>query len=130
MLQGISLDLPAGCLAMVVGPVGCGKSALLAALLGELHSSGAEPYLAGSAAYTCSGARHDVRRMQLAAQDLCLRAVVERALLTAVPREHCTCSALTPARTVQVHAASRSCWPGFPPMRCLDQQQALCRQEW
>lgn len=54
MLQGISLDIPAGCLAMVVGPVGCGKSALLAVLLGELVPLGRspEPYVAGSIAYT------------------------------------------------------------------------------
>ena len=54
MLRDIRLDIPAGCLAMVVGPVGCGKSALLATLLGELAPLGAclEPHVAGSIAYT------------------------------------------------------------------------------
>ena len=55
VLRGISLDLAAGSLAMVVGPVGCGKSALLAALLGELHCPGEvlhEPFVAGRIAYT------------------------------------------------------------------------------
>ena len=51
------MDLPAGCLAMVVGPVGCGKSALLAALLSELHTTGTQPFLAGSVAYTAQVSR-------------------------------------------------------------------------
>ena len=37
---------------MVVGPVGSGKTTLLQALLGELHSLGKQPVVAGRIAYT------------------------------------------------------------------------------
>lgn len=39
-LHGISLKAMQGQLVMVVGVVGSGKSSLIAALLGELHSQG------------------------------------------------------------------------------------------
>ncbi|KAI8472506.1 MAG: P-loop containing nucleoside triphosphate hydrolase protein, partial [Monoraphidium minutum] len=39
-LSGVDLQIPRGALAIVVGPVGCGKSSLLAALLGEMVPAG------------------------------------------------------------------------------------------
>ena len=51
-LHGIDLELPAGSLTVVVGAVGSGKSALLLAMLGEMHGSSAAPRVAGSVAYT------------------------------------------------------------------------------
>ncbi|KIY92311.1 hypothetical protein MNEG_15652 [Monoraphidium neglectum] len=36
VLHNIKLEVPAGALAIVVGPVGCGKSSLLSAVLGEM----------------------------------------------------------------------------------------------
>ena len=51
-LHEVALSLPAGCLAMVVGPVAAGKSSLLQALLGELHcSAGNGARVAGRVAY-------------------------------------------------------------------------------
>ena len=60
MLHDVNLALPAGGLVMVVGPVGSGKSSLLAAILGELVAvqlAGAAAgvggvSVAGSVAYT------------------------------------------------------------------------------
>ena len=52
MLKEIVLDVLPGKLVMVIGPVGSGKTSLLAALLGELHGSGAQVTVAGSIAYT------------------------------------------------------------------------------
>ena len=38
-LKGLQLEIAAGQLTMVAGAVGCGKSSLLAALLGEMHAT-------------------------------------------------------------------------------------------
>jgi len=46
-----SLTLPSGALALVVGPVGAGKSSLLAALLGEMHKVSGRLSVAGRVAY-------------------------------------------------------------------------------
>lgn len=47
MLHDVSMDVKAGQLVMVVGEVGCGKSSLLCALLGEMHSDTADVLIAG-----------------------------------------------------------------------------------
>ncbi|KAF8057290.1 Abcc2 [Scenedesmus sp. PABB004] len=60
VLHDVSLEVPAGALVLIVGPVGAGKSSLLAALLGEMcalpsaaDGGGASPVsVAGSVAYT------------------------------------------------------------------------------
>lgn len=48
MLHDVNMDVRAGQLLMVVGEVGCGKSSLLCALLGEMHSDTAEVLIAGT----------------------------------------------------------------------------------
>ncbi len=52
MLSGLDLAVAPGQLVMVVGPVGCGKSSLLAALLGEMHTVAGSASVAGRIAYT------------------------------------------------------------------------------
>ncbi len=39
-LTNINMRIKRGHLVMIVGPVGCGKSSLLSALLGEMHKLG------------------------------------------------------------------------------------------
>lgn len=51
-LKNINVDIRPGQLVMVTGPVGSGKTSLLAAILGELHGLGAHVSVAGSMAYT------------------------------------------------------------------------------
>ncbi|XP_012683657.2 ATP-binding cassette sub-family C member 2 [Clupea harengus] len=50
-LKNVSLDIKPGKLVAVVGAVGAGKSSLLSALLGEMHSSKASINVKGSVAY-------------------------------------------------------------------------------
>ena len=50
-----TLSLPRGALTAVVGPVGCGKSALLAALLGDLHLTAGTVRVEGGAALRGAG---------------------------------------------------------------------------
>ncbi|KAK6635825.1 hypothetical protein RUM44_001079 [Polyplax serrata] len=52
-LQNLSLNIKKGSLTVVVGPVGCGKSSLLQALLGELKFSEGKVSVSGSLSY-CS----------------------------------------------------------------------------
>lgn len=54
ILHDINIEIPRGKLLMVVGEVGCGKSSLIAALLGELQAASpdARVEIAGSVAYT------------------------------------------------------------------------------
>ena len=51
-LSDISLSVPKGALCMVVGAVGSGKSSLLAAMLGEMHSVRGSAVVNGTVAYT------------------------------------------------------------------------------
>ena len=51
-LSDISLSVPKGALCMVVGAVGSGKSSLLAAMLGEMHSVRGSAAVNGTMAYT------------------------------------------------------------------------------
>ena len=51
-LSEISLSVPKGALCMVVGAVGSGKSSLLAAMLGEMHSVRGSAAVKGTVAYT------------------------------------------------------------------------------
>lgn len=50
-LIDVSIAIPKGKLAAVVGPVGCGKSSFLSMLLGELHLKAGSVRLTGSIAY-------------------------------------------------------------------------------
>lgn len=52
LLHDITLTIPSGALVLVVGDVGCGKTSLLQALMGEMQRSGGTAQLLGSAAYT------------------------------------------------------------------------------
>ncbi len=52
VLKDVSLHIQPGQLVMVTGPVGSGKSSLLAAILGELHGAQAQVSCEGSVAYT------------------------------------------------------------------------------
>ncbi|KAG7274975.1 hypothetical protein CRUP_001068, partial [Coryphaenoides rupestris] len=47
LLRNLDLKIPKGCLAVVVGEVGCGKSSLLAAITGELTRLGGSVYAEG-----------------------------------------------------------------------------------
>ena len=51
VLHQINLSVPSGSLVMVTGEVGCGKSSLLAALLGEMCRRNGHISLKGSVAY-------------------------------------------------------------------------------
>ena len=51
VLRDIQLSVPAGALTAVVGSVGCGKSSLMAALLGELHKEAGTVNTGGRIAY-------------------------------------------------------------------------------
>lgn len=48
VLDGVSLDIPAGCFAALVGPSGCGKSTLLKVLAGLLVPSGGTATIDGA----------------------------------------------------------------------------------
>jgi ABC-type cobalamin/Fe3+-siderophores transport system ATPase subunit len=50
MLHDVELEVKTGQLVMVVGEVGCGKSSLLCALLGEMYSTTADVHVAGDVA--------------------------------------------------------------------------------
>ena len=50
-LRDISLQAASGALVAVVGPVGCGKSSLLLAILGELRRTSGSQVVRGSVAY-------------------------------------------------------------------------------
>jgi hypothetical protein len=51
-LQDITLQIPAGALAIVVGEVGCGKSSLLSAVLREMRAAKGKVTVLGTVAYT------------------------------------------------------------------------------
>ncbi|XP_036078629.1 canalicular multispecific organic anion transporter 2 isoform X3 [Rousettus aegyptiacus] len=50
-LHSLDIQVPKGTLVAVVGPVGCGKSSLLSALLGEMEKLEGKVYVKGSVAY-------------------------------------------------------------------------------
>lgn len=50
-LSSINMDIPKGQLAVVVGPVGSGKSSLLSAILGEMNISQGSISIGGKFAY-------------------------------------------------------------------------------
>lgn len=52
LLHDLSLSIPSGALVLVVGDVGCGKTSLLQALMGEMLRSAGSARLLGSTAYT------------------------------------------------------------------------------
>lgn len=52
MLQNIDFELQQGQLLVVVGPVGAGKSSLLAAIMGEMSGSRMSASIAGTARST------------------------------------------------------------------------------
>ena len=52
ILRSLELGVQPGQLVMVTGPVGSGKTSLLAAILGELQGRQAQVALGGSIAYT------------------------------------------------------------------------------
>ncbi|PSC76242.1 multidrug resistance-associated 1 isoform X1 [Micractinium conductrix] len=52
LLRGVSVAVPRGSLVIVVGSVGCGKSSLLSAMLGEMVALQGSANLRGSTAYT------------------------------------------------------------------------------
>lgn len=49
-IQDVTFTIPQGCLTMIVGPVGCGKSTLIKAILGELPLGRGQISLASSSA--------------------------------------------------------------------------------
>lgn len=51
VLKNINLTVPEGKLVAVVGSVGCGKSSLISAMLGEMDVTGGKVHLRGSVAY-------------------------------------------------------------------------------
>ncbi|XP_066550054.1 ATP-binding cassette sub-family C member 2 isoform X2 [Amia ocellicauda] len=51
ILKNVSLDIKPGCLVAVVGAVGSGKSSLISAILGEMHSTKGYINIKGSVAY-------------------------------------------------------------------------------
>ncbi|ELK01672.1 Canalicular multispecific organic anion transporter 2, partial [Pteropus alecto] len=51
VLLDLDIQMPKGTLVAVVGPVGCGKSSLLSALLGEMEKLEGKVYVKGSVAY-------------------------------------------------------------------------------
>ncbi|KAL9964378.1 hypothetical protein ACROYT_G028009 [Oculina patagonica] len=51
ILQNININIPRGSLVAVVGQVGCGKTTLLSALLGETEKLSGKVYVKGSVAY-------------------------------------------------------------------------------
>ncbi len=52
LLHNITLTIPSGALVLVVGDVGCGKTSLLQAILGEMHVRTGAVEVHGSTAYT------------------------------------------------------------------------------
>lgn len=52
LLHDITLQVPRGKLVIVIGPVGTGKSSLLAALLGEMCPVQGKVHVSGDIAYT------------------------------------------------------------------------------
>ncbi|XP_054441471.1 ATP-binding cassette sub-family C member 3 [Pteronotus mesoamericanus] len=50
-LRSLNIQVPKGALVAVVGPVGCGKSSLVSALLGEMEKLEGKVYVKGSVAY-------------------------------------------------------------------------------
>ncbi|KAM9597584.1 ATP-binding cassette sub-family C member 3 [Trichechus inunguis] len=50
-LHSLDIQVPKGALVAVVGPVGCGKSSLVSALLGEMEKLEGKVYVKGSVAY-------------------------------------------------------------------------------
>jgi len=52
ILSGLQFEVQKGRLLQIVGDVGCGKSSLLSALMGEMKKHGGSVYLNGSVAYT------------------------------------------------------------------------------
>ncbi|CAL1544374.1 unnamed protein product, partial [Lymnaea stagnalis] len=50
-LSGINLEIPSGNFVAVVGPVGCGKSSILSAILGEIDRIQGHVHTSGSLAY-------------------------------------------------------------------------------
>ena len=77
-LHEVALQVPAGSLVMVVGPVWAGKRLLLHALLGELHCTGSGAVVAGSVAY--------------AAQDPFITNQTLRAQALTLPSCSCNCA--------------------------------------
>ncbi|XP_006889523.1 PREDICTED: canalicular multispecific organic anion transporter 2 [Elephantulus edwardii] len=51
VLHSLDIQVPKGALVAVVGPVGCGKSSLVSALLGEMEKLEGKVYVKGSVAY-------------------------------------------------------------------------------
>ncbi|XP_014689382.3 ATP-binding cassette sub-family C member 3 isoform X1 [Equus asinus] len=51
ILHSLNIQVPKGALVAVVGPVGCGKSSLVSALLGEMEKLEGKVYMKGSVAY-------------------------------------------------------------------------------
>uniref|UniRef100_A0A8C3WJS4 ABC-type glutathione-S-conjugate transporter n=1 Tax=Catagonus wagneri TaxID=51154 RepID=A0A8C3WJS4_9CETA len=51
ILHSLDIQVPKGALVAVVGPVGCGKSSLVSALLGEMEKLEGKVYMKGSVAY-------------------------------------------------------------------------------
>ena len=55
-LRGVNLDVPPGSLTMIVGPVGSGKSSVLAGLIGQMEKSKGSVAVGGRVAYVAQTA--------------------------------------------------------------------------
>jgi len=55
-LRDINLDVPPGSLTMIVGSVGCGKSSVLSAIIGQMERSGGSVAVGGRVAYVAQTA--------------------------------------------------------------------------
>ncbi|GAB1601926.1 multidrug resistance-associated protein 1-like [Argonauta hians] len=56
VLEGINFEIPKGSLIAIVGPVGCGKSSLISAIIGELNKKSGRVHVKGSIAYVSQAA--------------------------------------------------------------------------